>query len=99
MLLPDIEARLNGCPGAVVDEGFTDENKLCLYYFCYNDDGRLIVFEIYPRNVSPEYIAECLDRQAEDILENPPDSISPENAVVLVEELREQAKKVPGLRE
>lgn len=97
MLLQELETRLNGCPGTVIDEGFTDENKLCLFYFYYNDEGKLTIFEIYPRDVSPEYIAWSLDKEAEYFLENPPDRMNPENVIELVEELREQAKKVPGL--
>lgn len=87
-----------GKPGAIVDE-FLSESGVLLYYAYYDEDGALRVYADFKRGTSPEDIAKVLNLDADDILASPPNYMSPEEVIERVENLRELAQNVPGLRQ
>ncbi len=83
---------------SVVDEQFSTTGRPShLRYFAYDGDGRLKTSLRFPRNESPQEIADSLNIQADYFIKNPPDGISSEDLISIVKNLREQAKNVPGL--
>jgi hypothetical protein len=88
---------MEGQPGAVVDEDYTETDGPFLYYAFYDDDGYLTYYANFERNASPADIAEILSQDADELLRCYPDDMTLEEVYRKVDELREQARNVPGL--
>jgi hypothetical protein len=96
-----IYERLNGLsegePGAVVDEDLSETNRSYLYYAYYDENGCLMYYSDFERDASPEEISEQLNDFANNLLHSYQEGMTLEDIIEKVDELREQARNVPGL--
>lgn len=80
-----------------MDEAVGADGTSFLEYSSYNEDGDLMFYVEFPRDESPEAISQYFLDCAEDMIDDPPDDMTPEAVEQLIENLIEESKRVPGL--
>jgi hypothetical protein len=89
---------LNGKPGALIDEDISIEGKSRLIYTYHDENGYLFCILDFPRNATPEDIAQALNRDSEDLLHDMDVPLTEKEVVSRAKVFRELATKVPGLK-
>jgi hypothetical protein len=69
-----------------------------LTYECLNELGVPVLGVCVPYDSTPETIAMAISQAADDLLESGFENVPREQILIAAEFIREQAKKVPGLR-
>lgn len=95
MSSPEFPLRIEGYPGFEIDEGYSRlDGKSFIDLSVYNDDGDIVFYTDFERNVTPREIAETLNLAADFLIEEMPEDMVRDEAVKLSEFLREQARKI-----
>lgn len=90
---------VEGQPGLVIDEGFSLLDKTSFIdVSIFDEEGSIMFYTDFPRNVTPEEIAESLVLFAEELKKDPPSTMYMHDAEKIIDALLKEAKRVPGLK-
>lgn len=98
MAIPEFNFPLEGEPGPVISEGVWKEDGVpFIDYSLFNEDGDIVYYTDFPRNVSPVEISQAVEHDGKELLINPPEDMVWDEVMELADLLIKEAERVPGL--
>jgi hypothetical protein len=95
MTSPEFPLRIEGSPGIEIDEGYSSLDKTSFIDLSvYNEEGDIVFYTDFERNVKLAEIAETLILAADLLIEDTPDEMVGDEAIRLSRFLRDEAKKI-----